>query len=173
MTGTSPADDTSVGSSKHADDRDNVWHSCIYNMPFMSWLDGTFDKSDPAATQGHLRSRHAQPAKIIGGYGLSVKAAQYRPADIASGHFNDRTPFRIDIHASVYGHTEVSHPQGTEIDVSSLWTAIVQADAAETRLSLIYDSASEPQGARVRAAHFTRCPPGRQDGCTLHVDFLR
>ena len=70
MTGTSPADDTSVGSSKHADDRDNVWHSGIYNMPFVSWLGGTFDKSDPAATQGHLRSRHAQSAKIIGGSGL-------------------------------------------------------------------------------------------------------
>jgi hypothetical protein len=55
---------------------------------------------------------------------LSVKLRNTGPTDIASDHFNDRTPFRIDIHASVYGLTEVSHPTVTEVDVSTESTAV-------------------------------------------------
>ena len=37
ITGTRPAADTRLGSSKTSDATSGVWESCIYEMPFLSW----------------------------------------------------------------------------------------------------------------------------------------
>src|SRR3954447_25359932 len=52
-TGTSPAHDTRLGSSKTAEVARELWQSCIYEMPFVMVEDRSLEKTDFPSTQGH------------------------------------------------------------------------------------------------------------------------
>src|SRR3954452_3823382 len=74
-TGTSPADDTRLGSSNTAEVARGVWQSCIYEMPFVVVEIVSLRRPIFPARKGILASRRAHPTNHIGGSRLRYEAA--------------------------------------------------------------------------------------------------
>jgi hypothetical protein len=85
ITGTSPADDTRFGSSKSAEIAHGLWHSCIYEMPFVTAR--TWSQTNPILPTRRAFSRHdalTNPNPSVDP-GLASDAGQRLVADLGEG----------------------------------------------------------------------------------------
>src|SRR5262249_55638708 len=70
--GTSPADDTSVGSSNVSDPTRAACDSCTYENALRDGLESSLDKIDSLATQGHSRSTTRRSPDHAADPGLAI-----------------------------------------------------------------------------------------------------